>query len=170
MPFTHRGHGPGGFEVQDFHQARTQTNKTCIIAQNPGLSSLFIGGGTDAHVQRDSLTVKLAALILWMSIVSMKLRYDKVLFHRKWKRWRALVSIFFKGCCLVSGLWKGRWGVIFGFASFAFIREWHQGGCIAGCVSSKIPKYVTDYISSYQNKDQRVCVDRLRCAFGSHFR
>lgn len=55
MPFAHRGPGPGGFEDQDINQARTQTNKTCIIAQNPELLSVFISGGTDVLIQRGSL-------------------------------------------------------------------------------------------------------------------
>lgn len=52
MPFTHRGHGPEGFEVPDMNQAPTQTSKMCIFAQNPELLSLFASGGTDAHSER----------------------------------------------------------------------------------------------------------------------
>ena len=55
MPFTHRGHGPRGFEVQDIHQARTQTNKMCIFAENPELLSVFFSEGTDVLIQRGSL-------------------------------------------------------------------------------------------------------------------
>lgn len=51
MPFAHRGHGPGGLEDRDIHQASTQTNRTCIVAQNPELLSVFISGGTDALIR-----------------------------------------------------------------------------------------------------------------------
>lgn len=46
---------PGGFEVQDINQARTQTNKMGVVAQNPELLSAFISGGTDALTQRGAL-------------------------------------------------------------------------------------------------------------------
>lgn len=46
----------------------------------------------------------------------------------------------------------------FGFAS---LQETTPRQTHAGCVSSKIPRSVTDSISHYQKEDQRVCVDRM---------